>query len=251
MNFKTSNKIYCSNLNKLKDRLKVFEASKYGSTSTIYEFNNLLLKIFKDAFIKDTLEFNDEFIMTHILIKKLDIKNVLKMKKALIHNKYFYGYTMKKLPGNRIIEIPEETTFENLKKSLIQIEKDIKVLSKNNIITADISTSNLLYDSVSNTSYIVDTDCYIIDRTESIDHIMLENKIELYHAVFNGILGNKNIYDERFLNYIRNILYKQIETTDGIEDFIDTTLNLVQDYTNKKTDNIKTFRKSLTLQKYN
>jgi len=251
MKFETFNKIYCTNLNNLKEKLKTFEASKYGSTSTIYEYNTMLIKIFKDAFIKEMLEYNDEFLINHKLIKKLDVKNIVKMKKALIYNKYFFGYTMEKFPGNRIIEIPEDTTFENLKKSLLQVEEDIKLLSKNNIIAYDINTSNLLYDSISNTSYIVDTDCYIIDMTESIDRITLDNKIELSLAVFNGILGNKKIYNERFIDNIRKKLFNKIETINGIEEFIDLTIKLVEEYSNNKINNIKTFRKNLILQKYN
>lgn len=246
----TFNRIYCNDLETLKYSLKLFKESKYGSTSTIYEYKNLLLKIFKSRFIKDSIKTNKDLMNTHLMIKNMKLKNLLKIKKTLICNKYFCGYTMEKVPGKRFYEIPDKTKIDDLKTSLLEVERDLKKLANNNIIVTDLNSSNILYDYKTNKSIIIDTDAYLHEINSSKDTIFKENMIELAFCIFQSL--TKNIkHDEIIFNEMLGVLYNRIEYINNISEFIDIIVELAENYNDIKIKDIKTFRKAIEFKNNN
>jgi len=137
-----------------------------GGEGVIFEYNNQILKIFKD-----TVDKKEKFEKVKRLIGKNLPKNVIKPLEVLYNEKsQFIGYSMAKIAGEEFKRLTNKkfikmnnTSTKDLLKMLVELKNTLIKLHSQNIYISDLNDCNILFDKNYNI-YFIDVDSWTIDE---------------------------------------------------------------------------------------
>ncbi len=145
-----------------------------GNESTVYEYYNVVLKIYKKFCNKDRLTKEEVEFLRRIRTKRI----LLPANIIYDQDHSFIGYTLKQILSYSLKSICR-MKVKNLKKELELIREDIRILSENGISLEDFHYDNLLFDG---NIYLIDPGNYkVVEGTK--EEIYKEN-IKLFNTFF-------------------------------------------------------------------
>ena len=199
-----------------------------GSNGKCYELSNgSILKIFKYPHSKSELERykyflnykNDSIIFPHAF--KIVGNNLA-------------GYVTHKVPGDTIDKRFSSYNLEKMSKDIIELEKDILLISNGKIIMSDVHSSNILYDG--NRFRIIDPDYYSISHLHA-EEIFYKNEKRIKNIIF-GLLTERISHlkhSDDILNELRKYCIYEYEINQMLLD----TKNILEYYYNKRIDRLE------------
>ena len=123
------------------------------------------------------------------------------------------------------------------------VEDDVRLLSKNGIITEDLKPANLMYDIKNNSSNIIDEDLYIRLKDESKEIITINNLNTLYLSVLETLVSpTKGAIDEEFYNYLVCLINDNYFDA-SIEEFYDYVIDEIEGYYDRDIESVGDVRK--------
>ena len=179
------------------NKLKKLNQIAEGGEGIIYEYNNDILKIYKN-----TVNINVKERKVLNLINKNLPKEIIAPKEAVYNNSKFIGYIMPKVQGNELrmyinkkfIKTNNITTKDIL-EILNKIKNTVEYIHQNNIYIGDLNDQNILVD-FSNNVYFIDCDSWSIDN----------DKCEVVMDLFKDPLMHSNDFDEKTDTYALSII---------------------------------------------
>lgn len=190
-----------------------------GATAQIYKYDILTaLKIFYlnlSAFDEDRFNILSRIKTDYFAFptENIYIKNRLK------------GHTMSLKTGIPFANLSDNILIDNLLDALKKLERDIFILSENNIRILDLHDENIMYDSNKNVISVIDTSEYGYLYKDK-ETLRIYNILSIAYIILNYLSLNyetKNILTiDDIINEIENKIY-------NLEEFYKTDINKVED----------------------
>lgn len=238
--YNAKNDITFESIDYVYDKYKIIRDDFYGYTSTIFKYKkDKLLKIFENPisnFTYHTLNF----------INKLKTKVSAKIHNYVNIDGDRIGYIIDEMPGRNLLEIPVNTNVRDFITSMKEVEDDVRLLSKNHVVTEDLKPANLMYDIRSNKSSIIDEDCYIRLKDDSTELITINNLTTLYLSILETLVyPTKGAIDEEFFNELVAIILNNYDFSVPIDVFYDYILDEIEGFYDREVKTIGDIRKVL------
>ena len=235
--YNTKDDVIFKSVDYVYDKYKILRDDFYGNTSTIFKYKKgKLLKIFGEPI-------HEVQYKTIKFINKLKTKASAKIHSFVHIDGDRIGYIVDEVPGRNLLEIPVKTNVRDFISSMSPVEDDVRLLSKNGIITEDLKPANLMYDIKSNKSSIIDEDLYIRLKDESKEIITINNLNTLYLSVLETLVSpTKGAIDEEFYNYLVCLINDNYFDA-SIEEFYDYVLEEIEGYYDRDIESIGDVRK--------
>jgi len=175
-------KMHFSDKQEIVNNYAVF--STLGCNSVIYSYNpNILMKVLN----REVTEIEKEIIdrvrknnLSYFSTPVLDIE---------IANK-LYGYTMQKLPGGRIEDLPRNYNVDTFFQAFnIELEKELLILAKDRIQLFDIKFDNVLFNMANNKMLFLDIDGNMINQSDSVEEIYYNNLGSALNVIVESLLS--------------------------------------------------------------
>ena len=190
-----------------------------GATAQIYRYDILTaLKIFHlnlSAFDEDKINILSKIKTDYFAfpIDNIYIKNILK------------GHTMSLKTGISFANLSDNILIDDFLEALKKLERDLFILSENNIRILDLHDENIMYDNIKNVINIVDTSDYGYLYKDK-ETLRIYNVLSIAYVILNYLLLKldlKNILTiDDVIKEIENKIY-------NLEEFYKTDINKVED----------------------
>lgn len=156
-----------------------------GKEGKLYKYKDNALKIFHNKLYEKTMSSE-----TCVELKKINTERILLPREMLL-DRYgeFIGYTTKYIYNNKFIY---DITKEKLVAELLELEKEINILSVHNILIDDWHINNLIYDGMIR---FVDPGIYEYVPNMSINDIKKHNYMILKDFVFYELLKQRLMFE--------------------------------------------------------
>ena len=166
------------------EKLENFKTIGYNTSSTLYQKNNILYKIFNDDLFLKEKEDNIDYFLKN---KKIELSGY-PLEKIYNKEKQFIGYTLDLFKNcYSFYELIEKEIDLSLKKTIIQdVINQLKEIHKMSIVIKDIHLDNMI---ANNRGHIIDLDeivlpgneykfksLYCIKKDENTPYIIKETK---------------------------------------------------------------------------
>jgi serine/threonine protein kinase len=137
-----------------------------GGEGIIYEYNNQILKIYKD-----TVNKKEKLEKIQRLMNKNLPKNIIKPLEIIYNNRnQFLGYSMQRIEGEEFKRLSNKKflkvnniSTKDILKMLVDVKNTLIELHKQNIYISDLNDGNILFDKNYNV-YFIDVDSWTIDN---------------------------------------------------------------------------------------
>lgn len=221
--------------------LKEFKRNSYGRQSKLYYLKQgkELLKVYNKK-VDTTADY-----VNFSKLKEIKTKTLVKIKKILLINNKYSGYSMDKITGPTYFNIDNDD-IRDILESLIEVENDIIKLSKHNIVADDLNIGNIIYNRKDQQSNLIDVNSYIYMPYTHTETIRLNNCFNLYATIITA-LSKIPFYKETnitFFNYIKQAIFEN-DYESNIYDFFDYFITDLEDYTEEEIITVKDFAKVL------
>lgn len=203
----------------IKEIEKKYNLIGCGATAQIYKYDILTaLKIFYynlSAFDEDRFKILSKIKTDYFAFPtdNIYIKNNLK------------GYTMSLKTGISFANLSNNILIDNLLEALKKLERDLFILSENNIRILDLHDENIMYDNSKNVINIIDTSEYGYLYKDK-ETLRIYNILSIAYIILNYLslkYEPKNILSiDDVINDIENKIY-------NLEEFYKTDINKVED----------------------
>ena len=180
-----------------------------GAIAEVYKLSEeLVLKVFK--------KMEDDLLKEDAMADKVGIENdtcVFPKSLAEIDGEY-KGYVMQFIDGEMLGDVAKKIDFEVLIPAIQRAEKDIKELSKDKIMFADVNQGSLMWTK-DNRIKVIDTDFFhkVKDKDVSEEEVskhnmgsfytMLEMETGLLNGPINDFLNDYNEYKKCYAEYMK------------------------------------------------
>lgn len=203
----------------IKEIEKKYNLIGCGATAQIYKYDVFTaLKIFHlnlSAFDEDKFNILSKIKTDYFAfpIDNIYIKNLLK------------GHTMSLKTGISFANLSDNILIDDFLEALKKLERDLFILSENNIRILDLHDENIMYDNIKNVINIVDTSDYGYLYKDK-ETLRIYNVLSIAYVILNYLLLKldlKNILTiDDVINEIGNKIY-------NLEEFYKTDINKVED----------------------
>ncbi len=202
-----------------------------GKTGNVYKYGNSAIKVFHDIHELPIKEETAKYLTT------IDTERILLPRKLLFYENdisdFFSGYSLKLVPkkGNikKLINSPKKQLIENIEA----LEKDVKTISKKNILLSDMSPDNVQYNGniyISDPSKYTYLDLKETSELEKLNNFQLHLLLtELFAEELRKINSSKetiNMFREMFT--LRDLDQNPSEFIDDIIDGQNTIKEMVK-----------------------
>ncbi len=158
--------------------------------------NNIVFKIFNDYFDNEATGYTKEFLLRFSSIQN---KTFVWPSNTIEVNNQIVGYTMPYKKAKNLYNInPLLINLDNLEKAIIKTEKDIKILTNNNVSLYDVRY-NILYSN--GKIYVIDTLDYGNSKVSYEENRMtVDDEIMLFLVdnYFDNFVNNDKILHEMY-----------------------------------------------------
>ena len=124
-----------------------------GKNGNIYGYGNFAIKVFSNPEEPPISEETANYLTT------INTDRILLPRKLLFYEDAFSGYSLKLVPKKPNVKKLINSPIEQLIENIMALEKDIRTISKRNILLSDMSPENVKYNG---TLYISDPSKYTL-----------------------------------------------------------------------------------------
>lgn len=168
------NNIYFNSIEEIFKTYNEIDNSKSGAHSNIFKFSDsMVIKLFKQPPTEEHLEILNYFYNNY------DGNLFLKPISFIYINNKIYGYKLQLFNGKMLNKLDDNILLDNLFDSCTRIDKEIELVSSNNIFMGDINQRNILYNDNEKVLGFIDYGEY---------KIMDVDKRNLYHRNMSDTL---------------------------------------------------------------
>jgi len=234
--------IYITSLEEIKT-LEPYKNSKYGANSNIYIYKeNELLKVFNE---KESIR----KLKDMEYLQEIKTTNIVKPNKFLFINHDFYGFSMDIIKGSMLAYINPTTHIKDFLKSLLNVEEDLRKLSKKYLCNTDLNALNIIYSREKKQSYVIDSNSIYYFGNRSYEQCLINNLIALYLQVLSVLskVASFEFTDNMFLLRTREQIKYYTDFIINIEEYFNYIKEALENYVDEDINTIADFRKSLKL----
>lgn len=203
----------------IKEVEKNYDLIGCGATAQIYKYDVFTaLKIFHfslSSFDEDRLNVLSKVKTNYFAfpINNIYIKNRLK------------GHTMSLKTGIPFANLSDNILIDKLLEALKKLERDIFILSENNIRILDLHDENIMYDSNKNVISVIDTSEYGYLYKDK-ETLRIYNVLSIAYIILNYLSLN---YETKNILTIDDIIIEIENKIYNLEEFYKTDINKVED----------------------
>lgn len=235
--------IYAKTLEEIKNDLILLRESKFGANSNIYIYKiTELLKVFnKREPIYNMCEME--------LLQNVSTTNIVKPHKFLFVGEDYFGFSMKRIKGSMFAYVHPNTLISDFLNSLVNIENDLKLLSKEGFCNNDLNILNLIYNKKEKESYIIDSNSFVTYKDVSKEKLLIANLVYLYSLALSVLakVPNFQATDNYFFLDMRDKIYNKTDFSIPINQYFIYFKEYLEDYVDKNINTLADFRKALKL----
>ena len=135
------------------------------------------------------------------------------------------GYTMSLKTGISFANLSDNILIDKLLEALKKLERDLFILSENNIRILDLHDENIMYDSNKNAISIIDTSEYGYLYKDK-ETLRVYNVLSIAYIILNYLLLKPDLKNILTIDDVINVIENKIY---NLEEFYKTDINKVED----------------------